>query len=273
MESVEITREGAAAEAASQQRTWASRVEARSPRAMLLHQAGQRSLDVLLSALILVVISPVIAVVALAILVESGGPVLYRAERVGRDGRVFRMLKFRKMQPSTGGLPLTTRNDARFTRVGAFLARSKLDELPQFLNVLRGDMSLIGPRPEDPRFVDWRRSDYDVILQVRPGITGFAQLAFADESQILSEEDPVGHYVDAIFPQKCALDRLYVHSASVLTDMRVLFWTVVAIAFKRRIAVHRDTGQMGLRRRRAHTGATGRRAGDGGRERYCRQAA
>jgi lipopolysaccharide/colanic/teichoic acid biosynthesis glycosyltransferase len=159
------------------------------------------------------------------------------------------------------------------TTVGRLLRRFSLDELPQLLNVLRGEMSLVGPRPEDRIFVDRRQPDYDVILQVRPGITGFAQLAFADESRILSTEDPVGHYVEGIHPQKCALDRLYVGSASVLADIRVLFWTVVAIGFKRRIAVHRETGRMSLRRRREHAGAPGRRVSDAGRERDCRQPA
>ena len=152
----------------------------------------KRALDVVLSVLILAVMLPVSAVVALAILLESRGPVLYRAERVGKGGRRFRMLKFRKMHAHAGGLKLTTSDDVRFTRVGGLLARSKLDELPQLLNVLRGEMSLIGPRPEDPGFVERRQADYDVILQVRPGISGFAQIAFADESRILFKEDPLG---------------------------------------------------------------------------------
>ena len=213
----------------------------------------KRALDVVLSVLMLAVTLPVSAVVALAILLESRGPVLYGAERVGKRGRRFRMLKFRKMHAHAGGLKLTTSDDVRFTRVGGLLARSKLDELPQLLNVLRGEMSLIGPRPEDPGFVERRQADYDVILQVRPGISGFAQIAFADESRILFKEDPLGHYLTEIFPQKCALDRLYVRSIGVGTDMRVLFWTVVAILFKRDVAVHRTTGRMSLRRRSRRT--------------------
>ena len=205
----------------------------------LLRLAAKRALDVVLSALVLALMSAVIGLVALAIAVESPGPVLYRAERVGREGRGFRMLKFRKMHAYSRGLRLTTLDDARFTRVGAFLARSKLDELPQFVNVLRGEMSLIGPRPEDPGFVAQRRADYDVILRVRPGITGLSQLAFAEESRILSREDPLGDYLERIFPQKCALDRLYVRSLSVRTDVRILLWTVVAVLFRRDVAVNR----------------------------------
>ena len=215
----------------------------------LLRLAAKRALDVVLSALVLALMSAVIGLVALAIAVDSPGPVLYRAERVGRGGRGFRMLKFRKMHAYSRGLRLTTLDDARFTRVGAFLARSKLDELPQFVNVLRGEMSLIGPRPEDPGFVAQRRADYDIILRVRPGITGLSQLAFAEESRILSREDPLGDYLERIFPQKCALDRLYVRSLSVRTDVRILLWTVVAILFQGDVAVNRSTGRMGLRRR------------------------
>jgi lipopolysaccharide/colanic/teichoic acid biosynthesis glycosyltransferase len=162
----------------------------------------------------------------------------------------MRMLKFRKMKLDAGELKLTLGRDRRLTRVGAVLARTKLDELPQFINVLRGEMSLIGPRPEDPGFVAERRTDYDEILRVRPGITGLSQIAFADESRILSDTDPVGHYLGRIFPQKCALDRLYVRSAGLAIDLRILAWTAVAVVLRREVAVHRHTGRMSLRSRR-----------------------
>jgi lipopolysaccharide/colanic/teichoic acid biosynthesis glycosyltransferase len=133
--------------------------------------------------------------------------------------------------------------------------------------VLRGDMSLIGPRPEDPGFVAERSGDYEVILRVRPGVTGLSQLAFAEESRILSPEDPVTHYVEAIFPQKCGLDRLYVASVSLRTDLRILLWTLVAILIRRPVAVDRATGRMTFRRRRARPGVPARREGDAGDER------
>jgi lipopolysaccharide/colanic/teichoic acid biosynthesis glycosyltransferase len=250
MDSLELAPEGTAAEPAPLQVALPWPAERRPVSAEVLRGALKRSLDVLVSAIVLVALMPVIAIVAMAILIESRGPVLYRAERVGRGGRTFAMLKFRKMHADAGGLRLTTRDDARFTRVGAFLARSKLDELPQFLNVLRGEMSLIGPRPEDADFVARRRSDYDVILQVRPGITGLAQIAFAEESRILSVDDPLGHYLHGILPQKCALDRLYVRSTGLWTDMRILFWTFVTVLLRCPVAVHRSTGGMNPRRRR-----------------------
>jgi lipopolysaccharide/colanic/teichoic acid biosynthesis glycosyltransferase len=139
--------------------------------------------------------------------------------------------------------------DARFTRIGRLLARTKIDELPQLWHVLRGEMSLIGPRPEDPGFVAERPEDYDEILRVRPGITGLSQIAFAEESEILCKVDPLSHYRSRIFPQKIRLDRMYSASPSIAMDLRILFWTCAAVLLRRQVAVHRETGRMNLRRR------------------------
>lgn len=212
-------------------------------------RALRRALDVVAAALLLVFALPLLVIIVLAISAESSGPVLYCAERVGRGGRTIRMLKFRKMYKDASGLNLTTCDDHRLTWVGAILARTKLDELPQLINVLRGEMSLVGPRPEDPEFVAARRSDYDEILKVRPGMTGLSQLAFAEERRILSLADPVGDYLERILPQKCALDRLYVRYSCVRKDLSILGWTVVAVLLRRPVAVNRDTGRIGLRRR------------------------
>jgi lipopolysaccharide/colanic/teichoic acid biosynthesis glycosyltransferase len=211
--------------------------------------ALKRGVDIVVAAFVLVATLPVTALVVVAIKIESSGPIFYHADRVGRGGRSLSMVKFRKMRLDAQGPRLTLAEDRRLTRVGAFLARTKLDELPQFFNVLRGDMSLIGPRPEDPSFVAQRARDYDVILRVRPGITGFSQIAFANENGILSTTDPEGHYLERIFPQKCALDRLYVQTLSLRTDLRVLAWTVIAVFLRRPVAVDRSTGAMRLRRR------------------------
>jgi lipopolysaccharide/colanic/teichoic acid biosynthesis glycosyltransferase len=225
-------------------------VDARS-RTRRVQPAVKRALDVAVAAAVLLLALPLMAIVALAIVLESRGPVFYRAERVGRGGRPLWMLKFRKMARDAAGVRLTTRGDSRLTRVGAVLARTKLDELPQFINVLRGEMSLVGPRPEDPGFVAQRRDDFEEILKVRPGVTGLAQIAFADEARILSKADPVAHYLERILPQKCALDRLYIRNLGLRTDLRVLTWTAVAVLLRHEVAVHRDTGRMNLRRRRA----------------------
>ena len=217
--------------------------------AELWHGACKRTLDVAVSASILLLTLPIVAIVALVIIIDSPGGVFYRADRVGRHGRKLRMLKFRKMRRDASGGPLTMATDERFTRIGKLLAKTKLDELPQLWHVLRGEMSLIGPRPEDPGFVAERAEEYSDILTVRPGITGLSQIAFAEESAILCKIDPMGHYRERIFPQKTKLDRLYASRASVTFDLRILFWTAAAVLMRRDVAVHRETGAMNLRRR------------------------
>ncbi len=140
------------------------------------------------------------------------------------------MLKFRKMHDDAEGPALTTKGDERFTRFGRFLASSKLDEVPQLWNVVKGQMSLVGPRPEDPSFVEEWADAYDTILEVRPGVTGLSQIAFAKESEILDPEDSVGHYLTSILPQKVRMDQLYARRRSLLMDGRILVWTVAAVA-------------------------------------------
>jgi lipopolysaccharide/colanic/teichoic acid biosynthesis glycosyltransferase len=211
----------------------------------------KRTVDIIVSACVLVVAAPIMLAVAIAIIVESPGPLFYRARRVGYRGRPLAMLKFRKMQPQARGAALTVANDARLTRVGAFMTKTRVDELPQFWHVLRGEMSLIGPRPEDPVFVARRAEDYEEILQVRPGLTGLSQLAFAEERGILPQDDPVSYYVDRLLPQKCGIDRLYARQASLATDLRIVAWTLIALVLRRPVAVHRGTGRLSVRRRPA----------------------
>jgi lipopolysaccharide/colanic/teichoic acid biosynthesis glycosyltransferase len=215
-----------------------------------MDRAARRALDVAVAVLVLVAAAPLLGLIALAVVLESPGSVLYRAERVGHRGRRLRLLKFRKMRADAVGLPLTVDGDRRLTRIGRVLARTRLDELPQFWQVLTGSMSLVGPRPEDPVFVAQRPDDYAVILAVRPGLTGFSQLAFADEWRILSSSDPIADYTQRVLPQKCALDRLYVQRASLATNLRVLVWTVVPVVLRHPVAVERATGAISLRRRR-----------------------
>jgi lipopolysaccharide/colanic/teichoic acid biosynthesis glycosyltransferase len=206
--------------------------------------------DIAVASLALLVLAPLIGLVSLLILMDSRGPIFYRAPRVGRGGRALHMLKFRKMRCDATGAPLTTATDCRFTRIGCLLARTKLDELPQLWHVLRGEMSLIGPRPEDPSFVAERARDYEQILAVRPGITGLSQLAFAAESEILDKVDPMAHYRARIFPQKIRMDRLYAARTSLRLDLAILFWTGIAVVLRRPVAVHRDSGQISLRHER-----------------------
>jgi lipopolysaccharide/colanic/teichoic acid biosynthesis glycosyltransferase len=224
-------------------------VDVPSRASMLVQRALKRGVDVLVATTVLVLTVPLVALVALLIVLDSRGPVFYRAARVGRGGRELRMLKFRKMHHNASGAPLTMSEDARFTRIGGLLARTKIDELPQLWHVLRGEMSLIGPRPEDPAFVAERATEYRHILAVRPGITGLSQIAFAEESEILDKIDPMAHYRSRIFPQKIRLDRLYASRPTLRMDFSILFWTLAAVLLRRQVAVHRESGRMNLRRR------------------------
>jgi len=209
----------------------------------------KRAIDIIVSATLLLVLAPLIVCVAIAIKVDSAGPVFYRCTRVGFRGRQFTMLKFRKMRNGVGGVALTVADDARFTRVGRVLARTKLDELPQLWNVLQGHMSLVGPRPEDPKFVVLYGTEYDSITSVRPGITGLCQLAFAKESEILDVADPVGDYLHRLLPQKVAIDTFYAARRSLRLDLRILLWTAFAVLVREDVAVHRDTGMLTRRHR------------------------
>jgi lipopolysaccharide/colanic/teichoic acid biosynthesis glycosyltransferase len=226
----------------------------------VLDRAARRALDIVVAVTVLLIAVPLLFLVALAVVIESPGPVLYAAERVGRRRVPLRMLKFRKMPVGAAGLPLTTDADGRLTHVGRFLARTRLDELPQLWHVLCGEMSLVGPRPEDPVFVAARADDYDVILTIRPGLTGFTQLAFADERRILSDTDPMRDYLERLQPQKCRLDRLYVERASLRTNLRILVWTLAVTLLRLPVAVDRETGAIGRRRRPAELAERAARA-------------
>jgi lipopolysaccharide/colanic/teichoic acid biosynthesis glycosyltransferase len=216
----------------------------------------KRSFDIIVALALLVVTALPLLVIALAVKLDSRGPVLYRVRRVGYRGRPLLMLKFRKMYRDAGGIPLTAHADPRLTRVGAVLVRTRLDELPQLWDVLRGRMSIIGPRPEDPYFVQLHAESYDRILSVRPGITGLSQLAFAEEHHILDQDDLVTDYVDRILPQKVGLDVLYSDCHRLRMDVGVLCWTAAAVVLGRQVAVHRSTGTLSLRKRRAPVAAT-----------------
>ena len=211
--------------------------------------AAKRALDIAASLLMLLALLPLILLVALLVRLDSPGPAFFKVRRIGRNGRDLMMLKFRKMKDDAAGIALTTHGDDRLTRIGAFLARSKLDELPQLWHVLRGDMSLVGPRPETVDFVAHHRDEYDQILSVRPGLVGYSQIAFLTEGRILSSHDPLHHYVSEILPQKVSLDLMYARERTVWLDIKILTWSLVAVLLRREVAVSRETGRMNLRRR------------------------
>jgi lipopolysaccharide/colanic/teichoic acid biosynthesis glycosyltransferase len=208
----------------------------------------KRALDVIVAASALVVLAIPLVVIGVLVVLDSRGPVFYRAERVGYRGQRLRMLKFRKMHADAKGGALTTAEDERLTRLGRRLVRTHLDELPQLWHVLTGEMSLVGPRPESPTFVALFPDDYEVILQVRPGLTGYTQVAFAREGAILDPQDPHAHYLSSVMPQKVALDRLYASRPSLVRDIKIMIATVITLAGQP-VAVNRTTGALTLRRR------------------------
>lgn len=192
----------------------------------------KRAVDLICAALGLVVLSPILLGVALAIKLSSPGPVFYRATRVGRGGTPFRLYKFRSMvvDADRRGPAITAGGDPRVTPIGRWLRRTKVDELPQLLNVLAGEMSLVGPRPEDPRYVALYDDDQRRILTVRPGITSAASLAYRHEEALLSGPDWERTYRTTIMPQKLAIDLAYVEKQSLWEDFRIILFTIVAMA-------------------------------------------
>jgi lipopolysaccharide/colanic/teichoic acid biosynthesis glycosyltransferase len=194
----------------------------------------KRAFDVLMSAAALLLLSPLLLGIALAVRLDSPGPALFRQQRIGRNERPFEILKFRTMRgaaPGHAGHEITVAGDARITRVGALLRRSKLDELPQLLNVLRGQMSLVGPRPEVPRYVRLYPDDARAeVLSVRPGITDEAAIEFRDEGELLARAaDPERAYVEEILPRKIQLYRRYVRGRTFAGDLGILLRTGAAL--------------------------------------------
>jgi lipopolysaccharide/colanic/teichoic acid biosynthesis glycosyltransferase len=195
-----------------------------------------RAFDLLFALVGLIVLAPVMVVVALAIALTSQGPVFFQQERVGLGGRPFRILKFRTMRVDAERLggPLTVGHDPRITRVGAFLRASKLDELPQLFNVVRGEMALVGPRPEVPRYVALYSTEQRRVLEVRPGITDPASIQYRDESALLAAAaDPERWYVEEVMPHKLAINLAYLRQRTLPSDVGVIFATLARLAGRR----------------------------------------
>jgi lipopolysaccharide/colanic/teichoic acid biosynthesis glycosyltransferase len=191
-----------------------------------------RPVEVVLAFAGLVATAPLLAVSALAVALSSRGPVLFHHERVGRSGRRFRLLKFRTMRHGTTGLEISAADDVRITPVGRVLRRTKLDELPQLWNVVRGDMSLVGPRPEVPRYVDANDPLWAEVLDVRPGLTDPATLRYRHEERLLASVsgDRDRHYRDVVLPAKLRESLAYLRRRSWRTDLSVLLATFRKVA-------------------------------------------
>ena len=193
----------------------------------------KRGADVIAALLLLLLLLPLLLILAAAVALDSPGGALFRQVRVGRCGRPFRILKFRTMTADHAGGALTQNGDARVTRVGRAIRGLRLDELPQLWNVLIGDMSLVGPRPEVPRFVDVYNADERATLLVRPGITCRSSIAFADESERYpADVDPAAFYIEHILPEKCAMNVAYVQTLSLWEDVRILLATLRSVIKK-----------------------------------------
>jgi lipopolysaccharide/colanic/teichoic acid biosynthesis glycosyltransferase len=194
---------------------------------------SKRLFDLLLSSLGLLILGPAMLLIALAVKLDSPGPVFFRQERVGRYGKPFHIHKFRTMRhdASGQGLQITVGADARITRIGHVLRGSKLDELPQLIDVWLGDMSLVGPRPEVPRYVaHYPAALRDKVLSVRPGITDIASIEYSDESAVLARaKDPEHTYIHEVMPHKLALAASYVDQASVWMDVKLIVRTIRVI--------------------------------------------
>lgn len=204
-------------------------------RGNLLAPLAKRTLDLTLAVVGLIVLCPVMLMIALAVVIDSRGPVLFRQVRVGRFGRPFAIYKFRTMVADAAqlGANISPSDDPRITRVGRFLRRRYLDELPQLLNILRGDMALVGPRPETPEFVALYEREQLKVLTVRPGVLGPSTLAgMEEEDRLAAAADPLGLYVSSILPERVSADIGYVERWSIGGDLRLLAAQLWAIARK-----------------------------------------
>ena len=192
----------------------------------------KRILDIVVSSIGLICLFPLLLVVALLIKLDSTGPVFFGQTRMGRRFRPFQILKFRTMvqDSSTRGKSITVGDDARITRVGWFLRKTKIDELPQLINVLRGEMTFVGPRPEVPQYVEMFRKDYEDILKIRPGITDLASIKYRDEAKLLGQsQDPEEEYVTRVLPDKIRLGKEYIRCSSLAFDLRLIFRTFLKL--------------------------------------------
>jgi lipopolysaccharide/colanic/teichoic acid biosynthesis glycosyltransferase len=191
----------------------------------------KRTFDVTVALLGLIVTSPVVLAAAIAVKVGSRGPAFYSGARVGRNGAIFNIHKLRTMDEDaeSSGPAVTARDDPRVTKVGRVLRRTKADELPQLLNVLKGEMSLVGPRPEHPQYVEHYTPEQRRLLAVRPGMTGPAALAFIDEEDQLRGDQPEATYLKDVLPRKLELEMQYVDRATFGSDLRILLQTAAVV--------------------------------------------
>ena len=193
---------------------------------------GKRVFDLIASIFGLIILAPLFLIVALLIKIGSKGPIFFVQKRVGKDFKEFNLYKFRSMVADAPkkGLQITSTDDPRITKIGRILRKTKLDELPQLINVIKGDMSLVGPRPEVKKYVDLKKDEYKKVLSVHPGITDLAAIEFVNEEEILSKfDDKEKAYIEKILPQKIDLYNKYIDNISFLEDIRIILKTLKVI--------------------------------------------
>lgn len=193
----------------------------------------KRLFDIVASLIGLIIVSPFFILIAIAIVIESKGGVFYKQVRVGKNNLDFKLFKFRTMRPNSEKLGLLTvgGRDPRVTIVGYYLRKYKLDELPQLLNVILGDMSLVGPRPEVRKYVDLYNQEQKKVLMVKPGITDYASILYSKENELLATaENPEALYINEIMPHKLKLNMQYINNPGIITDLKIIFKTIIKIA-------------------------------------------
>ena len=193
---------------------------------------GKRICDVIIAFLALIVLSPLYLIIQILIKIEDGGPVFFLQERIGKDFKKYKIIKFRTMvvNASEMGLTITKKNDPRITKVGRLLRKFKIDELPQIINILMGEMSFVGPRSDVEKYVNMFKKDFEEILKVRPGTAGYAIIRFRNEEEILEKyENLEDGYVKEVLPQKIALDRRYVRNISFWNDIKIFILTFLKV--------------------------------------------
>lgn len=201
------------------------------PTSMRTQKLFKRTFDLAFTLCASILLLPVALAAAILVRLSSPGSVLYAAERVGRAGKRFTAYKFRTMVADADqtGPAITHRNDRRVTRIGRFLRKTKFDEFPQVLNVLRGEMSIVGPRPEDPKYVAMYTAEQRKVLRVRPGLTSLAQVLYRREEELLPADDTETHYIHEILPRKLTLDLYYVRDWSLWLDVKIFLLGVLSL--------------------------------------------
>lgn len=198
---------------------------------VLMYNFFKRIFDILSSLLVLFILSPIFIIIAIWITIDSKGGVFYKHVRVGKNGKEFGLLKFRSMAVgSDKGSQITIGNDARVTKVGQFIRKYKIDELPQLINILKGEMSVVGPRPEVKKYIDLYTDEQLKVLTVLPGLSDYASIEYFDEQKILGKaKNPNKEYIEVVMPEKLKLNLKYISEKSLKTDFRIIVKTLLKI--------------------------------------------